>query len=31
MRSECLSRPLEEFDELIRPEWSNGGYARRVG
>jgi hypothetical protein len=31
MRYECLSRPLEEFDELIRPEWSNGGYARRVG
>jgi len=29
-RYECLSRLLEAFDELIRPEWSNGGYARRV-
>jgi hypothetical protein len=28
-RYECLSRPLEEFDELIRLEWSNGGYPRR--
>jgi hypothetical protein len=28
-RYECLSRPLEEFDELIRAEWSNGGYDRR--
>jgi predicted transport protein len=28
-RYECLSRPLEEFDELIRAEWSNGGYGRR--
>jgi hypothetical protein len=26
---ECLSRPPEEFDRLIRPEWSNGGYPRR--
>lgn len=29
-RYECLSRPLEEVDELIRREWSNGGYARHV-
>jgi hypothetical protein len=29
-RYECLSRPLEEVDKLIRSEWSNGGYARRV-
>jgi hypothetical protein len=26
---ECLSRPPEEFDQSIRPEWSNGGYPRR--
>ena len=26
---ERLSRPLEEFDESIRPEWSNGGYRSR--
>jgi hypothetical protein len=26
-RYECLSRPVEEFDRSIRPEWSNGGYA----
>lgn len=25
---ECLSRPPEEFDSSIRPEWSNGGYPR---
>jgi hypothetical protein len=25
---ECLTRSLEEFDRSIRPEWSNGGYAR---
>jgi hypothetical protein len=25
-RYECLSRPVEEFDRSIRPEWSNGGY-----
>lgn len=29
-RYECLSRPLEEFDATIRPEWSNGGYLRRL-
>jgi hypothetical protein len=28
-RYECLSRPLEEFDQSIHPEWSNGGYPRR--
>jgi hypothetical protein len=28
-RYECLSRPLEELDPSIRPEWSNGGYPRR--
>jgi hypothetical protein len=28
-RYECLSRPLEEFDATIRPDWSNGGYPRR--
>jgi len=26
---ECLSRPREEIDRLISPEWSNGGYPRR--
>ncbi len=26
---ECLSRPFEEPDQSIRPEWSNGGYSRR--
>jgi hypothetical protein len=26
---ECLSRPPEEFDPTIRPDWSNGGYPRR--
>jgi hypothetical protein len=26
---ECLSRPLEELDPSIRPEWSNGGYSSR--
>jgi hypothetical protein len=26
VRYECLSRPVEEFDQSIRPEWSNGGY-----
>ena len=26
VRYECLSRPVEEFDRSIRPEWSNGGY-----
>lgn len=26
---ECLSQPREELDRAIRPEWSNGGYARR--
>jgi hypothetical protein len=26
VRYECLSQPLEEYDESIRPEWSNGGY-----
>ncbi len=26
---ECLSRPAEEFDSLIRAEWSNGGDSRR--
>jgi hypothetical protein len=26
---ECLSRPLEEFDQSIRLEWSNGGYPHR--
>jgi hypothetical protein len=29
-RYECLSRPAEEVDKLIRSEWSNGGYAHRV-
>jgi len=29
VRYECLSRPLEESDPSIRPEWSNGGYPRR--
>jgi hypothetical protein len=29
-RYECLSRPLEEFDPSISPEWSNGGYPRAV-
>jgi hypothetical protein len=29
-RYECISRPLEEFDQSIRPEWSNGGHARRA-
>jgi hypothetical protein len=28
-RYECLSSPAEELDELIRAEWSNGGYPRR--
>jgi hypothetical protein len=28
-RYECLSSPVEELDELIRAEWSNGGYPRR--
>jgi hypothetical protein len=28
-RYECLSRPREEFDPSILPEWSNGGYPRR--
>jgi hypothetical protein len=28
-RYECLSRPVDEFDPSIRPEWSNGGYPRR--
>ena len=28
-RYDCLSRPVEELDELIRGEWSNGGYFRR--
>jgi hypothetical protein len=28
-RYECLSRPVEEVDESIRAEWSNGGYPRR--
>jgi hypothetical protein len=31
LRYECLSRPVEEFDSSIRPEWSNGGYERRRG
>jgi hypothetical protein len=31
VRYECLSRPVEEFDTSIHPEWSNGGYARRQG
>ena len=26
---ERLSRPLEEYDQSIRTEWSNGGYLRR--
>jgi hypothetical protein len=26
---ECLSRPLEECDQSIRLEWSNGGFPRR--
>jgi hypothetical protein len=26
-RYERLSRPIQEFDRSIRPEWSNGGYA----
>jgi hypothetical protein len=26
---ECLSRPLEESDQSIRADWSNGGYPRR--
>jgi hypothetical protein len=29
-RYERLSCPLEEFDESIRSEWSNGGYVRHV-
>jgi hypothetical protein len=29
MRYECLSQPLEELDQSIRPEWSNEGYSRR--
>jgi hypothetical protein len=29
VRYECLSRPPEELDLSIFPEWSNGGYARR--
>jgi hypothetical protein len=27
---ERLSQPPEEFDPSIRPEWSNGGYARAI-
>jgi hypothetical protein len=28
-RYECLSRPIEEADPSIHPEWSNGGYQNR--
>ena len=28
-RYECLSRPIEEADPSIHPQWSNGGYPNR--